>query len=335
MLFSVIIPIYNVEEYLGRCLDSIKAQTFQDFELILVDDGSTDSCPAICDEYVKNDSRARVIHKPNGGLISARNTGLFASHGDYILYIDGDDWAKPDMLSFIHDRLAESPVRLDMVVFAADEIYEDHVGEINNRLPEGYYDKERMQKDIYPYLFSDRRHGFHQGEVIYAHTWDKACRRELVLEHYARNEKIRMFTDVAYVYECLLYADQIYVCNEHLYNYNKTNVTSITAGKRTYLKENFTILVSYLKERLSGYSPSIDRQLNDYPALLIIYDAIAAAPTEQSLHKAAGSFRKKLDDCGLLKQVSLTGGLPLKPWLFIAFLKLHFDHLALLLAKSK
>ena len=89
---SVIVPVYNVEKYIHRCVDSILAQTFKDFELILVDDGSPDNCGAICDEYAKKDPRIHVIHKPNGGLSSARNAGLNVSCGRYIMFCDSDDY---------------------------------------------------------------------------------------------------------------------------------------------------------------------------------------------------------------------------------------------------
>jgi len=95
---SVIVPIYNVEKYLARCLDSIMAQTFTDFECILVDDGSPDNCPKICDEYIKKDKRFKVIHKENGGLSSARNAGIDVATGDYISFIDSDDWIACDFI---------------------------------------------------------------------------------------------------------------------------------------------------------------------------------------------------------------------------------------------
>ena len=95
---SIIIPIYNVEKYLKCCLDSILVQTFQDWEAILVDDGSKDSSGIICDEYAAKDARVRVIHKENGGLSSARNAGLAIASGDWIMHLDGDDWIEPNML---------------------------------------------------------------------------------------------------------------------------------------------------------------------------------------------------------------------------------------------
>lgn len=96
-LISVIVPVYNVEPYLVQCLDSIIAQTYTNLEIILVDDGSPDNCPAICDSYANSDHRIKVIHKKNGGLSSARNTGLEIATGEYIGYIDSDDYIAPDM----------------------------------------------------------------------------------------------------------------------------------------------------------------------------------------------------------------------------------------------
>ena len=98
---SVIVPIYNVEPFLRECADSILAQTFTDLELVLVDDGSPDGCPAICDEYAERDARIRVIHKENGGLSDARNVGLEAAAGEYISFVDGDDMIAPRFLELL------------------------------------------------------------------------------------------------------------------------------------------------------------------------------------------------------------------------------------------
>ena len=98
-IISVIVPVYNVEPYLNRCVDSILEQTFTDFELILVDDGSPDNCPAICDEYARKDSRIHVIHQKNGGLSDARNAGIdwvvANSDSQWISFVDSDDWVHP------------------------------------------------------------------------------------------------------------------------------------------------------------------------------------------------------------------------------------------------
>ena len=95
-LISVIVPIYNVEKYLRRCVDSILNQTYKNLEVVLVDDGSPDACPAICDEYAQKDKRIKVVHKQNGGVSSARNTGLDFATGDYIAFVDRDDYIEVD-----------------------------------------------------------------------------------------------------------------------------------------------------------------------------------------------------------------------------------------------
>ena len=92
MKFSIIVPIYKVEKYLNQCVDSILSQDFSDYEMILVDDGSPDNCPYICDEYSKKNSKVVVIHKENGGLSDARNAGIMAAKGDYLFFVDSDDY---------------------------------------------------------------------------------------------------------------------------------------------------------------------------------------------------------------------------------------------------
>ena len=94
---SVIVPVYNVEQYLPRCVESILAQTYENLEILLVDDGTKDNSGAICDAYARQDARVKAIHKKNGGLSSARNAGIDASTGEYLSFVDSDDWIEPDM----------------------------------------------------------------------------------------------------------------------------------------------------------------------------------------------------------------------------------------------
>ena len=101
-LISVIVPIYMIDRYIGICIESIISQTYRNLEIILVDDGSKDRCSEICDLYAKKDPRVRVIHKPNGGLVSARKAGLQQSNGAYINYVDGDDWIGPGFIEGLY-----------------------------------------------------------------------------------------------------------------------------------------------------------------------------------------------------------------------------------------
>lgn len=107
-LISVIVPVYKTEEYLARCVDSILSQSFEDFELWLVDDGSPDACPGICDAYAAKDPRVRVVHKPNGGLSSARNAALDRACGRYLCFVDSDDYIAPDALESLYSALTET-----------------------------------------------------------------------------------------------------------------------------------------------------------------------------------------------------------------------------------
>ena len=105
---SVIVPVFRVEKYINRCVDSILAQSYKNLEIILVDDGSDDACPLICDEYMKKDKRVKVVHKNNGGLSSARNAGLAIATGDFVGFVDSDDWIHPDMYAVLHKTLVEN-----------------------------------------------------------------------------------------------------------------------------------------------------------------------------------------------------------------------------------
>lgn len=111
---SIIVPVYKAEAYLHRCVDSILAQTFTDFELLLIDDGSPDKSGEICDEYAQKDSRVRVIHKENGGVSSARQRGLDESVGEYTIHADPDDWVEPGMLDELYNKAKEEDA--DMVI---------------------------------------------------------------------------------------------------------------------------------------------------------------------------------------------------------------------------
>lgn len=118
---SIIVPIYNMEKLMRKCLDSILAQTFQDYECLLIDDGSKDGSPAICDEYAARDERFKVFHKPNGGLSDARNYGLARAHGEYTIFFDPDDWVDEDCLKDLYAKVQETDA--DMVM--CDLYYND------------------------------------------------------------------------------------------------------------------------------------------------------------------------------------------------------------------
>lgn len=131
-LVSIIVPVYRVEQYLKRCMDSVLNQTYKNIEIILVNDGSPDNCPALCDEYAKIDSRVRVIHKENGGLSSARNVALDSVKGDYIFFVDSDDWLALDTLEVLNEYLEKD---YDMISFQRTYLTEEKVVEKGEKNP--------------------------------------------------------------------------------------------------------------------------------------------------------------------------------------------------------
>ena len=123
-LISVVVPIYNVEKYLDRCVESLCAQTYKNLEIILVDDGSPDSSPVLCDEWGTRDERIVVVHKQNGGLSDARNAGVMAAHGSYIGFVDSDDYVAPDMYESLYTHMQETDA--DIAICGIADVYSDH-----------------------------------------------------------------------------------------------------------------------------------------------------------------------------------------------------------------
>ncbi len=151
-LISVIVPVYNVEQYLNKCVDSIINQTYKNLEIILVDDGSPDNCGEICEKYAQKDDRIKVIHKENGGQGSARNMGLDISKGEYIAFVDSDDWIDSDMYECMMSDLLEHSADMSMCNFwivngekiSAEAEQEDIIIMNNKQLMEFYYSDSRM-----------------------------------------------------------------------------------------------------------------------------------------------------------------------------------------------
>lgn len=159
ILVSVVIPVYNVEKYLDRCIQSITNQTLKDIEIILVDDGSPDDCPILCDRYAQCDERIKVIHKVNGGLSSARNEGMKIAIGEYLFFVDSDDWLELDGLEILYKKAKEYSV--DFVRYRSIRSYWPNLPqhapcmlEKSREIDGGFYDLKRIEKEIYPRLIA-------------------------------------------------------------------------------------------------------------------------------------------------------------------------------------
>lgn len=149
-LISIVVPIYNVEEYLEKCIDSILNQTYDNLEVILVDDGGKDRCPAICDAYAVKDARIKVIHKPNGGLSDARNAGVSVAKGAYIGFVDSDDFIKPDMYEKLYSRIKETGADIAVCNFQRVNIDGEPIVEGNQSM--SIYDEVFTSKQAIEHL---------------------------------------------------------------------------------------------------------------------------------------------------------------------------------------
>ena len=210
---SVVIPVYKVEPYICRCVDSVLAQTLPDLEIILVDDGSPDNCPAICDEYAARNENVRVIHKPNGGLASARNAGLRVSKGEYILFIDSDDWIDPNTAEELYG-IAQAQ-QVDFVrfrpMFAGWPNHKD--GELcdfgtEKGMTEGLYTRQRIENEIFPGLIASPELSL--GLIV------SACRSMYRLE-FLLDHGLYFDEDVKYSEDSIFSARLVYATNAFYY----------------------------------------------------------------------------------------------------------------------
>ena len=220
---SVIVPIYNAEKYLAICVDSILSQSLRDIEVILVDDGSTDTSPAICDAYLEKDSRVKVIHKPNGRASSARNAGMRAATGEYIAFVDSDDWISPDMYEKMLGAGADVCL-CDYVRFQGEQEFPFTQPNIR----EGFYDKEKIREEIYPHLVMD---GVEFPITI--SNWALLIRRRVIVENnLSYREDIHVSEDSPFGSEVLYCADTFaYVKGQRLYHYRLTEGSTSSTYK--------------------------------------------------------------------------------------------------------
>ncbi len=214
-LISVIVPVYQVEAYLSRCIDSILSQTYQNLEVLLVDDGSLDGCPAICDAYAEKDKRVRVIHQENTGLSGARNAGIEAAEGAYLAFVDSDDYISKDFVRVLYELLEETGCAISQCRFSYVQ------GEaLKSSRERGYhlYRGESLLEQLY---------GPEEEATCFVVAWNKLYKRELFA--YIRYPKGRIHEDEATTYRLFHEAKKLVFTERALYGYYTENAGSITA----------------------------------------------------------------------------------------------------------
>ena len=213
-LISVIVPIYQIERYLGICIESIIKQTYANLEIILVDDGSPDRCGEICDLYAKKDGRIRVIHKENGGLVSARKAGLAAAAGEYVNYVDGDDWIEPGFIEALWAASGDA----DLVIAGQSRDLFQTSSRITGHFPAGSYAGAEL-KALQQNMLSCGAF-FQLGVTTY--VWNKLFRRQKLMRHQnAVDNRITIGEDAAVVYPYLMDCSTVRIIANWDYHYRQ------------------------------------------------------------------------------------------------------------------
>lgn len=237
---SVIVPIYNVEKYLSRCVNSILNSNYKNLEIILVDDGSTDSCGCICDEYKKKDNRIRVIHKKNGGLSDARNKGIDMATGDYISFVDSDDAIDNDMFDYLLKILLENQCDISVcnyITFSTMELPRSSQKNSNRNLK--VYTNEKALDILL------------DGKISHSdYAWNKLYKRDLFKN--IRYPVGRKMEDIGTTYKLYYIAKKIVIGDAIKYYYYQRNNSIL--GENSYLnyKDNLELSITrykFLKEK--------------------------------------------------------------------------------------
>ncbi len=273
MLFSVIIPVYKVEKYLKPCIDSVLGQTFTDYEIILVDDGSPDLCPEICDEYAKKDKRVKVIHQHNQGQSGARNTGLEHAIGDYVCFIDSDDYLiSSSVLQTLADKTESNP---DIVNYKFKEWFESdgHIAEC--RFDYDVPTENRSISDIYCDLIDK--------DAYYNSAWSKIIKRTLLVDNGIRFEKGLLGEDNEWFYHVVMSAEKVDLVDKPLYVYRRRRGSITTTTTRKNLTDQLYVIEKWV-DILKSYENDprkvvvLGSLAKQYCSAVIIYSGLSDVP---------------------------------------------------------
>lgn len=283
---SVIIPVYNAEKYLKCCLDSVIAQTLKDIEIICVNDGSIDDSPQILENYVGENSRIKVIHKENGGLVSARKAGLAAAQGEYVGYVDSDDWIEPEMYERLYEKVWQNGC--DLVASGLFRQFSDSAVRVTNTIAPGLYDKDDVKKKILPRMLYN---GIYYQMGVRPNLVNKLFRRKLLLSTQMKvPDSITNGEDVAVTYLSILCANRICLTDDIFYHYRQHD-SSMTKMLGTKLDiSRIKELYRYLKASLcvEEYKNMMFPQIKAYISNILVQKGFERYDREGELFSAFG-----------------------------------------------
>lgn len=271
-LVSVIVPIYNTQEFLPRCLDSILNQLYENIEIILVNDGSTDGSLSVCEKYARKDTRIQIASQPNQGIIAAKKAGIRLCRGTYVMFVDSDDWIEPELVGVMVQTMQESGCSL--VCTNAYMESEDGISEKRNAIPSGIYETKTIAKDLF-YYKNKARYG------ILPYSVAKLYPREMlgeILENIS--DEIHYAEDKAIVFSFVFQDINVCFTDAIYYHYCVRNGSACQSENQNYLVE-LTAFYKYAKKLFEGHRERehLLRQLGKY----LLQETIYAVDTKLGL----------------------------------------------------
>lgn len=243
-LISIVVPVYNQADFVQRCLNSINMQTYSHIEIICVDDGSTDRSPQILDDYAVKDNRIKVIHKENGGVVSARNVGIECSSGEYIMFVDADDWIEPDMVETLVNGIGDADM-ISSGVFR--EKYPGRENIVTDNYREGIYHTLEEKEDFLSKMIFDLDR--HETQPFTPWLWNKLYKRELINTVYrSMDNTITYAEDATFLYKCIFRAELFVIMHKPLYHYCYNEMSVCHREQRNMLADINKVYVSLLDE---------------------------------------------------------------------------------------
>ena len=294
---SIIVPVFNAEKYINRCIDSILCQEYTDFELILADDGSTDASGEICDSYAAGDSRVKVFHKPNTGVSDTRNFALKQARGTYLQFVDSDDWITPDATKLFVRAAIEN--QCDMVIADFYRVVGKRVS------PKGDIDEEGLlSRDAFASHMMTNPAAFYYGVL-----WNKLFRREIVEKYQLHmDENLSWCEDFLFNLEYILHAETFYVLQTPVYYYVKTEGSLVSQGMS--FSKTFKMKLMIFNYYNNFYKHILDEKEYEKNRLQV-YSFLVKAATDGMIPPAIlpGSMKLGEERVGLLSASDIGEGL--------------------------
>ena len=279
---TVVVPVYNCEKYLKMCVDSILQQHYENLEIILVNDGSTDNSKQICDSYIQKDQRVKVLHKENGGLVSARAAGVKAAASDYVTFVDADDWIYENTYAPLMESLVHTGA--DVITYGCIRYWDDidYKIDVDESIEAGYYDKRAMENDIIPrMLFYEKTNGWALDPSLCMKIFKK---KNLVNEYRKmENKKFYYGEDTAVIYPLLLNCESIIITHQaHYYHRQRPRYVRSPYFRADGFYDDLYQVYSYLKQEFKQlphwdlmemqldyfYMNNVGRKMYEYQILL-------------------------------------------------------------------